>query len=162
MAHSILMTSGDISRRRALTAGILGFGGLIGLVYTVAILRYLIPLGTSGDTGYEDVGPTSQFKPELPMRVPLGVDPQGKNPTGGAWIIQHSATSYTAFDMHCTHLSCPYNWAPPTSTQGVFACPCHGSVFNKDGSVINGPAYVPLRRRSVRVQGSNLTVGGLT
>jgi Rieske Fe-S protein len=119
-------------------------------------------LGTSGDTGYEDVGPTSQFKPELPMRVALGVDTQGKNATGGAWIIQHSATSYTAFDMHCTHLSCPYNWTPSTSTEGVFACPCHGSVFAKDGSVINGPAFVPLRKRSVRVQGNNLTVGGLT
>jgi menaquinol-cytochrome c reductase iron-sulfur subunit len=163
MAHSIPMTSGDITRRRALSLGIFGLGGLIGAVYVVAILRYIIPLGTSGNTGYEDVGPTSQFKPELPVRVPLGVDPQGKNPTGGAWIIQHSATSYTAFDMHCTHLSCPYNWTGgTTSTDGVFACPCHGSVFNKDGSVMNGPAFVPLRKRSTRVQGSNLTVGGLT
>lgn len=156
------MTSGDISRRRALAAGVLGLGGLIGLVYTVAILRYLIPLGNSGDTGFENVGPTSQFKAGLPVRVPLGVDAQGKNPTGGAWIIQNSATDYTAFDMHCTHLSCPYNWAPPDSTQGVFACPCHGSVFAKDGSVINGPAFIPLRKRATRVQGSNLTVGGLT
>jgi hypothetical protein len=27
---------------------------------------------------------------------------------------------------------------------------------------MNGPAFVPLRKRSTRVQGSNLTVGGLT
>jgi menaquinol-cytochrome c reductase iron-sulfur subunit len=162
MAHSIPLTSGDISRRRTLAAGIFGLGGLIGAVYIVAILRYLIPLGNSGDTGFENVGATSQFKPELPMRVPLGVDPSGKNATGGAWIIQHSATNYTAFDMHCTHLSCPYNWSSPTSTEGVFACPCHGSVFAKDGSVINGPAFIPLRKRAVRVEGNNLTVGGLT
>lgn len=159
MAHSIPMTSGDISRRRALAAGV---GGVIGAVYLVAILRYLIPLGTSGKTGYENVGATSQFKLELPVRVPLGVDAQGKNPTGGAWIIQHSATSYTAFDMHCTHLQCPYNWTGgATSTQGVFACPCHGSVFAKDGAVINGPAFIPLRQRAVKVQGPDLLVGGI-
>jgi|GEM_PF-527191 menaquinol-cytochrome c reductase iron-sulfur subunit len=162
MAHSVPLTRGDISRRRALAAGIFGLGGVIGAVYIVAILRYLIPVGSSGNTGYDNVGPTSQFKQELPVRVPLGADAQGNNPTGGAWIIQHSATNYTAFDMHCTHLSCPYAWTGgATSTDGVFGCPCHGSIFAKDGSVINGPAFVPLRRRDVKVQGNNLMVGGL-
>lgn len=151
----------DLSRRRLLTVGVFGVGGLIGAVYIVAILRYIVPLGTSGNTGYENVGPTSQFAPHVPLRVPLGVNAQGQNPTGGAWIIQHSATSYTAFDMHCTHLSCPYNWTGGTSPTGVFACPCHGSVFAKDGAVINGPAFIPLRKRAVRVQGANLFVGGL-
>ncbi len=152
----------SIGRRRALTLGVLGLGGLIGAVYTVALLRYLIPTGNSTSSGTaENVGATTQFKTEVPMRVPLGVDAQGKNPTGGAWIIQHADNSYTAFDMHCTHLSCPYAWQPPGGTEGVFACPCHGSVFAKDGSVQNGPAFVPLHKRQTLVQGANLHVGDL-
>lgn len=162
MAHTVPLTSGDIARRRFLTGGILGLGGIIGAIYTIAILRALIPLNPQGNTGYENVGSTSQFKPELPLRVPLGVDAQGKNPTGGAWVIQHSATQYTIFDMHCTHLSCPYAWTGgTTSTQGVFACPCHGSVFAKDGTVINGPAFIPLRQRQWRLQGSDLLIGAI-
>lgn len=161
MAHSVPLTSADISRRRLMTGGILGLGGIIGLVYTIAILRALIPLRPEGNVGYENVGATDQFQKEVPKRVPLGVDAQGKNPTGGAWIVQHSATEYTAFDMHCTHLSCPYNWSGANGTEGVFACPCHGSVFNKDGSVLNGPAFVPLRRRQWRVQDNNLLIGAI-
>jgi menaquinol-cytochrome c reductase iron-sulfur subunit len=154
------MSSQEVSRRRLLATGVFGLGGLIGLIYTVAILRYLIPLG-SGSTGMENVGSTSQFTKEVPLRVPLGVNAQGQNPTGGAWIIQHSATSYTAFDMHCTHLSCPYAWTGGSTPNGVFACPCHGSVFNKDGSVINGPAFLPLHQRAVQAQGGNLLVGDI-
>jgi menaquinol-cytochrome c reductase iron-sulfur subunit len=108
------------------------------------------------------VGAISKFQTEVPVRVGLGVDAQGQNPTGGAWIVKHSDTSFTAFDMHCTHLSCPYEWTSPGATQGAFACPCHGSVFNKDGSVANGPAFVPLRKRQTEVQSGNLLVGGIT
>jgi len=157
------MTSGDLSRRRFMSAGILGLGGIIGLIYTIAIVRALIPANPEGTAGYEDVGNTSQFKKEIPLRVPLGVDAQGKNPTGGAWVVQHSASQYTIFDMHCTHLSCPYAWTGgETSDQGVFACPCHGSVFAKDGAVVNGPAFVPLRQRQWRLQGSNLLIGDIS
>jgi menaquinol-cytochrome c reductase iron-sulfur subunit len=161
-ATQLLIASGDISRRRLLTVGIVGLGGLVGAVYALACLRYLIPLGTSGNTGYENVGPSAQFALHVPKRVPLGVNALGQNPTGGAWITQHSPTSYTAFDMHCTHLSCPYAWTGGPSASGVFACPCHGSIFAKDGSVLNGPAFIPLRKRAVRVQGADVFVGGIT
>jgi len=106
--------------------------------------------------------PAAQFAPHVPKRAPLGANAQGQDPTGGAWIIQHSPTSYTAFDMHCTHLSCPYAWTGGPSASAVFACPCHGSIFAKDGSVLNGPAFIPLHKRAVRVQGADIFVGGIT
>ncbi len=162
MAHSLAVPEGEsVSRRRLLSVGVLGLGGVIGLIYTVLIVRYLIPAGGGTNGSTENVGAFSSFKQEVPTQVPLGAGKAGSTPTGGAWIVTHANNTVTAFDMHCTHLSCPYQWAPPGGTDGVFACPCHGSVFHKDGTVLNGPAFNPLHKRAATVEGGNVMVGDI-
>lgn len=148
--------------RRALTWSTLGLAGLIGLDYAAAGLRFVIPAGgRRGENGLgENVGPADGFKTEVPTRVPLDVDAQGR-PQGGGWVIKHADGTFTTFDMHCTHLYCPYEWSSPGGTEGVFACPCHGSVFRKDGSVEHGPAFIPLRTRRAAVSRGNVLVGGI-
>jgi glycine/D-amino acid oxidase-like deaminating enzyme/nitrite reductase/ring-hydroxylating ferredoxin subunit len=41
----------------------------------------------------------------------------------------------------CTHAGCNVHW---NSTERCWDCPCHGSHFAPDGSVLNGPAMMPL------------------
>jgi nitrite reductase/ring-hydroxylating ferredoxin subunit len=47
------------------------------------------------------------------------------------------------FDAACPHLGCIVHW---NSAERSFDCPCHGSRFDMEGRVLNGPANVDLSR----------------
>jgi glycine/D-amino acid oxidase-like deaminating enzyme/nitrite reductase/ring-hydroxylating ferredoxin subunit len=49
----------------------------------------------------------------------------------------------------CTHVGCIVHW---NSLEQCWDCPCHGSQFAIDGSVLNGPAVQPLAAIDARVE----------
>ena len=52
----------------------------------------------------------------------------------------------SAISLACTHLGCTVAQAGDG-----FACPCHGSRFRRDGTVVNGPATTPLAAHDLQV-----------
>lgn len=59
------------------------------------------------------------------------------------FIVREEAGYFYALSAVCSHLGCIVNWR---LQDGLIACPCHGSRFNKIGEVIDGPASEPLER----------------
>ncbi|TAE23790.1 MAG: Rieske (2Fe-2S) protein [Candidatus Kapaibacterium sp.] len=57
-------------------------------------------------------------------------------------VIRTSQTQFLALAALCTHAGCGVGMP----ANGVIECRCHGSRFSAaDGSVLNGPAVMPLR-----------------
>ena len=51
-----------------------------------------------------------------------------------------------ALSARCTHLGCIVDW---NGAERSWDCPCHGSRFDVDGSVLSGPAVAGLERRTI-------------
>lgn len=61
---------------------------------------------------------------------------------GDALIIVRTAeTTFVTLSAVCTHERCSVRYTTGTQVR----CPCHGSMFNFDGSVARGPAQDPLK-----------------
>lgn len=56
-------------------------------------------------------------------------------------IVRTDETTFVALSAICTHAGCTVRYA--AGSRDV-VCPCHGSTFELDGSVTNGPAQSPL------------------
>ncbi|MDT5092302.1 MAG: hypothetical protein QOH60_1665 [Mycobacterium sp.] len=74
---------------------------------------------------------------------------------GDVVITQPSGGQFRGFSTTCTHAGC----AVSEVQGGKISCPCHGSQFNLDGSVAQGPASRPLEAKTVTVQGDSIVLG---
>jgi Rieske Fe-S protein len=58
-------------------------------------------------------------------------------------VYRDADGSRTKRSAICTHMGCTVSW---NDAERTWDCPCHGSRFKLDGSVISGPAESPLKR----------------
>jgi Rieske Fe-S protein len=70
-------------------------------------------------------------------------------------VTQPTAGVFKGFSATCTHAGCTVREV----AGGTINCPCHGSKFNLDGTVANGPAARPLEAKTVSVQGDSIVLG---
>src|ERR1700686_2479599 len=84
---------------------------------------------------YEASPLVSVGRPEHSPPHPVTLDPRF-----GIFIVR-STEGFYALSAVCSHLGCLTVWKQES---GTIACPCHGSTFQRDGSIIAGPAPKPL------------------
>ncbi len=70
-------------------------------------------------------------------------------------IARGEGDRFLAVKALCTHMTCILRFNELNLT---LDCPCHGSTFEIDGRVINGPAQQPLRALITRFDGQMLSV----
>jgi cytochrome b6-f complex iron-sulfur subunit len=123
------MNKPSVSRRDFLKMtmdSLLVFGGLLGLGGLIRFLSYKTepPQATEFDLGPAENYPSGSTKvfPEIPA------------------VLINRDNKFTALSLVCTHLGCTVE-----VTADGFACPCHGSRFNSEGTPVKGPATTTLK-----------------
>ena len=96
-------------------AGILGLGGLV---------RYFSHEPAGQTPSSYDLGLAADF-PASGKLVRLDIPA----------IIYKTKDGFQAYSLVCTHLGCTVE-----EDGENFSCPCHGSLFDHNGSVLKGPA----------------------
>lgn len=148
MDISLPLESPSLSRRKLLNF-------ITGSTVAVAVGAVLYPLGQFFIAPAEKTGaggtivakdvlgnpiPASQILAEPPGTRALVAGLAGE-PT--YLIVKEDSTlDHIGLVDNCTHLGCTFPW---NSLDQQFQCPCHGSRYAPDGSVIRGPAPLPLK-----------------
>jgi len=142
-----------ISRRQFLSRVSLALSGLAAAVVSVPIIAYLLsPLLQPSGEDWRDVGLVDNFQigdtVEVAYEDPSPLPWAGQTAQTAVWLRRDSETVFNAYSINCTHLGCPVNWIQAAE---LFLCPCHGGVYNADGTVAGGPPPHPLSNVPVRI-----------
>ena len=79
--------------------------------------------------------------PEVQKAVYGGKDAKFFDSKGELLHVNKANSPYIGFSGKCPHLGCGYKWRRTKSNpDGVFLCPCHLSLYDEAGKVIDGPA----------------------
>jgi Rieske Fe-S protein len=134
------------------------------VLYTIgfAAATTLIPAcgGTSGDGGVP-AGTGTMCGTNLCLKLSENAELQAVDGimifTAGSkkiFVRRTSDTTLEAVSAVCTHASCIVGF----NGSDKFNCPCHGSSFMINGTVINGPAVAPLKTFAATMVGDDVTV----
>ncbi len=134
------------ARRRFLKYFIGLFSSLIGAALAIPFLSAVIGGSSRSKTGdYSSVGAVGPLPVGTPVDIAyteMGFDAYLSQETvHHIWVVKRSASDIVVYSPICPHLGCRYEWDSGDST---FKCPCHGSVYKIDGTVVAGPAPRPM------------------
>ena len=73
----------------------------------------------------------------------------------GMLLYRQSASTVKVYSRNCTHAGCTIEGF---SSVGISSCLCHGSKFDTNGNVTNGPATDPLKQYLATIEGNMVTI----
>ncbi len=89
--------------------------------------------------------------PKVLEDVYKGRDMEFRDASGRHIWTNKKDTPYVAFSGKCPHLGCGYKWRKHKVLGEVFLCPCHLSIYDAAGNVLDGPAPRPLDPLPIQV-----------
>jgi Rieske Fe-S protein len=92
--------------------------------------------------------------PAVLEKVYQGKDMEFRDATGTSVWVNKKEVPYIAFSGKCPHLGCGYKWRQHKLLGQVFLCPCHLSIYDAAGKVLDGPAPRPLDALPIKVSAS--------
>ncbi len=105
------------------------------------------PLTVALDTPLDQIQEGNAIKilaPTNPNSAFVMANGGGDNSAGdlafGGYVVKNNG-NVVVFAQNCSHLGCSVNFNQDGKS---FDCPCHGSRFHIDGTVLHGPAAYPL------------------
>ncbi len=121
--------------------------GNVGLLLTAwglvqGTLKFLKPPITQALPPPVKVGPPGDFAPNSLTFIPAAA----------AWLGRDGG-GFFALSAICPHLGCTIRQSGET-----YECPCHGSRFNGQGDVLNGPATSPMTWLAVTLDDDELAI----
>src|SRR5512142_1094577 len=128
----------QVSRRDFFNEVAAGALGVAVTGATIVTIKYLSP-----NVLFE---PPTRFRVGAPDDFPI--DSVTYFQDQKVFIVRTKDGGFFAETAVCTHLGCITQWNPEV---GQVQCPCHGSKFNRDGSVEHGPAPKPLPHFALRL-----------
>ena len=135
---------GCLSRRSVLLAG----AAAVGAGMLVAGCATPDTSGSTGTSADKPAGTSVGDASDVPVGSARIFD------AVGVVVTQATAGNYAAFSTTCPHQGCALSTVEGSS----IVCPCHGSTFALDGSVVRGPAQTGLESRPIRVSDGRITL----
>jgi menaquinol-cytochrome c reductase iron-sulfur subunit len=155
-------SSEEVSRRKFLFALSVAANAIVGTVFAVPIIGYLLgpAMKKKKDTEFwVGLGPVGQF-PEGETRLVNFRNPStspwdGQTADIPAWVRRIAGNQFQVFAINCAHLGCPVRWFAQSK---LFMCPCHGGAYYADGSRASGPPERGLFEYAYKIDGGNLII----
>ncbi len=155
----------EITRRKLFERGAVTVGGLAGAAIGIPAIGFAIgPVFKAADVHYSSVGPVDQFDSDTYTTKLItaveGVGEAGKTTVyirkSDPEVDSAKVGDFIAISTRCTHLGCPVRYVEAAES---FVCPCHTTVFDREGFVTTGPAVRPLDRFVTKVEEGELLIG---
>ncbi len=136
-----------------------------GLIAAVPVLGAIIfPVRSrtiSEGEGFMPVADVQELPPGAPVKAAVRAtrldawnEAKGVE-LASVWLERKKDGSVAAFSSICPHLGCSVDFL---AESGTFNCPCHDSVFAKDGRVVSGPSPRPMDALETRIEGERVLV----
>jgi len=145
-----LPQKGAIDRRDFLQKSILLVGGAVGATWLL------------NACGKSNPAPASSA-PSLNFTIDISTPQYSSLLTNGNYLYSNNAIiardksgNFIALYNICPHSGCTIAF----NGTNQFPCPCHGSIFDENGNVVQGPATTGVKKYTCTLVGTKLTVSG--